>query len=126
MATVLLGSTSPRQAPVGTSVAVNGEASEPVEDAPVAGKSVVLIETPDDEGLDKQLAEVRNAFRLHSHEDAAWVEGGDDFFAKAVSQVFNCPVGRPDDWDAEDAQEPVSDHVDTQGGEAPLNESLGA
>lgn len=115
MATVLLGSTSPRQAPVGTSVSVNDEAPESVEDAPTSGKSVVLIATPVDQPLDKKLAEVRNAFRLHSHEDAVWVEGHNDFFNQAVSQVFNCPVGRPDDWDAEVAQEPT-----------PLNESLGA
>lgn len=107
MATVLLGNVAPIQAPVGTSVAVNGEvvaAPEPVENT-LGEKTIVLVETPDYDAegqlipLDRKLAEVRNAFALHAASPAAWVEGHDDFFNQAVSQVFGCPVGRPADWD---------------------------
>lgn len=108
MATVLLGNTSPVQAPVGTSVAVNGEqvaAPAPVEST-LDEKTIVLVETPDFDSdgqavpLDKKLAEVRHAFAVHSADQADWVEGHDEFFTLAVSQVFDCAVGRPDGWDA--------------------------
>lgn len=117
MATVLLGNTSPIQAPVGTSVVINGEqvtAPEPVEST-LAEKTIVLVETPDADAegqtipLDKRLAEIRSAFAVHSSAPAVWVEGHDEFFTQAVAQVFSCPIGRPDDWDASpEAPEAVS------------------
>jgi hypothetical protein len=127
MATVLLGSTSPRTAPEGTSVSVNNETVAVDENAP-KGKSVVLIETPQGAPLDKQLLEVRNAFALHSNSDAVWIEGHDEFFCKAVSQMFvDCKIGRPSDWDAaETSQEDTSDHWNNEGGAVHADEDAKA
>lgn len=106
MATVLLGNLNPVEAVPGLSVRVNDETGE--TGPKVVGHTVVLISTPDDAPLDKQLSEVRNAFAVHSSDKPVWVEGGDEFFVKAVSQTFSIPVGRPADWDAPLAsQEPA-------------------
>lgn len=114
MATVYLGNNAPVQAPLGTSVKVNGESDGPAPEV-LEGKTIVVIQTPDTDSegnpipLDKKLTEVRNAFAVHSAGSAVWVEGHDDFFNQAVAQVFGAQVGRPADWDApEEPQEPVS------------------
>lgn len=105
MATVLLGSEAPKAPAMGTQASVNGEATKNDETVQLPAKTVVLIDTPDldDEGnkipLDKKLQEIRNAFALHSDQGASWVEGADEGFTGAVSQVFDCEVGRPDGWD---------------------------
>ena len=107
MPTVLLGNTSPIELPQGTTAIVNDEVGE--RSASIGGKTEVLIVTPDDQPLDKKLVEVRNAFRMHSTDDAVWVEGSDEFFNEAVAQSFGCSIGRPSDWNAsESTQEPVS------------------
>jgi hypothetical protein len=106
MATVLLGNLNPVEAVPGLSVRVNDEATD--SGPAVVGHTIVMIVTPDEAPLDKQLTEVRNAFSVHSTDKPVWVEGGDEFFTKAVSQTFGIPVGRPADWDApEAAQEPA-------------------
>lgn len=120
MATILLGTTSPKSPPPGTSTSVNGESVEAPQDPNLPDQTVVLIETPDTDfdgvavPLDKKLTEVRNAFVLHSGEGAAWVEGQDEDFVKNVSQVFNCKVGRPSNW-SEKPQEPISEPSQAQG-----------
>lgn len=116
MALVLLGSDSPKTPATGLQVTVNGDAVSS-EDVDLPSRTTVLIETPDMDlqgqpiPLDKKLSEVRNAFALHSDGDAAWVEGIDVGFTDAVSQIFNCPIGRPQDWDAS-AKEEVKDEVE--------------
>ena len=116
MATVLLGSTSPQRPPEGTSASVNGEPVETTTES-LPSKTVVVIETPDTdiEGnpipLDKKLSEIRNALSLHSQNGAEWVEGMDEDFTRAVSQTFNCSVGRPDGWN-DPPHEAVSGPVD--------------
>jgi hypothetical protein len=123
MAIILLGSTSPRSAPAGTSVSVNGPDETPPEALP-KGKSIVLIDTPSDGKLSRQLQEIHNAFRIHSHTDAVWVEGHDDYLTEAVSREYGCKVGRPDDWDApESAEEPSSDESSDQDQETPDHEA---
>lgn len=116
MATVLLGNKSPIVTPPGTSVVVNGQAPEQaVPDVPK--QTIVIIDTPelDVEGnaipLGKRLTEIRNAFRTHSDAEAAWVEGHDDFFTKAVAQEFSCPIGRPSDWDTEPVVQPANEQT---------------
>jgi hypothetical protein len=125
MATVLLGTNSPKSAPLGTSASVNGEQVPSQKGPNLPDHTVVLIETPDVDGagnpvpLDKRLSEIRTAFALHSGEAAAWVEGSDVDFTKNVSQVFNCSVGRPSGWDtpqpvAEKPQEPAQAPAEPQ------------
>lgn len=105
MATVFLGSTAPIAPAPGTQATVNGAAPKSDPQAKLPAQTVVVIDTPDvdDYGnkvpLDKKLNEIRTAFSLHSENSAAWVEGADVGFTSAVSQVFDCPVGRPDKWD---------------------------
>lgn len=126
MASVLLGSTTPRDAALGTSVSVNGESAKEDNGTNMPEQTVVLIDTPevDNEGntipLDKQLTEIREAFALHSKEPAAWVEGTDEEFTKMVSKVFGCDVNRPDAWDPPvKAQEASSDLTDSKVAESP-------
>jgi hypothetical protein len=109
MPSVLLGNTSSKTPAPG--VAVNGEG----ESTPLEGKTILHIDTPDFDAydkpisLDKQLGEVRFAFGIHSDGGPAWVEGGDAFFAQAVARSFNCPIGRPTDWDDQPSEDKVSD-----------------
>jgi hypothetical protein len=104
MSTVLLGSEAPKAPELGTQATVNGEEAKSDQSTNLPERTVVIIDTPDfdTEGnkvpLDKKLMEIRNAFALHSSDAAAWVEGADDVFTGAVSQVFDCEVGRPGDW----------------------------
>jgi hypothetical protein len=112
MATVLLGSESPKAPQSGTQANVNGEAAKSDETVSLPERTLVLIDTPDVDAegnkvpLDKRLQEIRNAFALHSESGAAWVEGEDENFTNSVSQVFDCPVGRPDSWKEEQTNEP--------------------
>lgn len=105
MATVYLGSTAPITPEPGTQATVNGAAPKLNQNADLPAQTIVIIDTPDldDHGnkipLDKKLNEIRTAFALHSEKSAAWVEGADQGFTSAVSQVFDCPVGRPNGWD---------------------------
>ena len=116
MATVFLGNTSPRDVPVGTQVHVNDEHVGGEKGEPIAGKTIVVVTTPDVDvagkkiGLGSKLLEIKNAFRVHSVEGVpAWVEGNDAAFTKAVAEEFDCGLGRPDNWDP--AEEPVKEPV---------------
>lgn len=111
MSTVLLGSEAPKAPAQGAQASVNNEGVKSDESVSLPARTAVLIDTPDldSEGnkipLDKKLLEIRNAFALHSDKTASWVEGTEKGFTDAVSQVFDCKVGRPDDWDAKPTAE---------------------
>jgi hypothetical protein len=101
MATVLLGSNAPLAPAIGLQATKNGERPQSDPNAKLPSQTMVIIDTPDTDDfgrkipLDKKLNEVRSAFALHSKEPASWVEGADEGFTSAVSQVFDCQVGRP-------------------------------
>lgn len=128
MATVLLGSESPKAPAEGTQTSVNGEEVKSDESVQLPARTIVLIDTPDVdlEGnkvpLDKKLMEIRTAFALHSDAPAKWVEGVNEGFTAAVSQVFDCPVGRPDNWD-EEQEQPVQ-QAEPEQTEAPKAETV--
>jgi len=111
MATVLLGISAPKQQTPGVSVSVNGESDH--EDETVEhSHQVVFVDTPDVDlngkrvPLDKKLGEIRYALSLHSHEEADWVEVvNDESFTQNVADIFDCEVGRPDDWKVDDEPE---------------------
>jgi hypothetical protein len=117
MSTVLLGSEAPKAPELGTQASVNGEEVESDLNVDLPARTIVLIDTPDFDAdgnkvpLDKKLMEVRNAFALHSSDGASWVEGEESGFTGAVGQVFDCEVGRPNDWD----EKPAAEKPQTEG-----------
>ena len=71
--------------------------SSPVSDLP--GQLVTTVVFPPDEDLPTRMRTLTHAdglWRCHSTAPAAWVESDDPELEKAISQHFNCPIGRPD------------------------------
>lgn len=73
---------------------------------PELGQQVTTISPPGDLPLGEQVQAVVAAYRSHSSEDPAWVEGDSDddaALAQAVATFFDIPTESPDghdDWKA--------------------------
>jgi hypothetical protein len=67
---------------------------------PDLGQQVTTFNVPDNVGIGEALQTVAKVFASHhSDEPPAWVESDDEDFASALSKQFNCPIGRPNDWE---------------------------
>lgn len=93
-----LGNSNAIEPQVGTNVvSPQGEDSSAPAPVEISGDQITTIEVPDGRPLDEALPEIKTVWFLHSTGRPQWVEGNNDLLVAAVSNVFGCPVGRPDE-----------------------------
>lgn len=68
---------------------------------PIPGNQVTNVVIPDERSDGDAIRDIVHPdglWNVHSRQLPAWVESNSEALAERLSEIFGCPIGRPDNW----------------------------